>query len=50
LYLCQSILDKNPYDDQKEATAGFQEEWRFGLADIYLNNPQKLSIDPIPLP
>ena len=47
--LCQSILDKNPYDDQ-EATPEFQEECRVGLADIYLHNPQKLSIDPIPFP
>jgi hypothetical protein len=45
--LCQSILDSNPFDNQ-EATAEFQEEWRVGLADIYLHNPQKLSINPIP--
>ncbi|MCP4265848.1 MAG: hypothetical protein GY777_09780 [Candidatus Brocadiaceae bacterium] len=45
--LCQSVLDSNPFDHQ-EATSVFQEEWRVGLADIYLHNPQKLSINPIP--
>ena len=45
--LCRSILDSDPGNPQ-EATSVFQEEWRVGLADIFLHNPQKLSINPIP--
>ena len=44
--LCQSILDSNPFV-HPEATAEFQEEWRVGLGDIYLHNPQKISINPM---
>jgi hypothetical protein len=45
--LCQSILDSNPFE-QPEARVGFQTEWRFGIPDMYFQNPQPFAIDPSP--
>ena len=42
--LCKSILDSNP-DNHQEATVEFQAEWRFGIPDMFLHNPQPLAID-----
>ena len=42
--LCSSILDSDPLN-HPEATVEFQAEWRFGIPDMYLHNPQPLAID-----
>jgi hypothetical protein len=42
--LCSSILDSDPFN-HPEATVEFQTEWRFGIPDMYLHNPQPLAID-----
>jgi len=42
--LCRSILDSDPFN-HPEATVEFQVEWRFGIPDIYLHNPQPFAID-----
>jgi hypothetical protein len=42
--LCNSILDSDP-SEHPEATVDFQAEWRFGIPDMYLHNPQPMAID-----